>query len=263
MIVRIEGIVLATYPTGDTSEVVRILSPERGRVSLIAKGSRAAKSKVSAALQPFAVVEAHAVVREGSDLGVLREAALVRAHPGLAADLERFSLAALFLELIAECTLADHAIPEGYSLALDGLADLESAPRPSLGTRGAGWLLEALREVGFEPAIAPELLRPWPPGVPRPAAFALRIQEGTVEAAGVASAPRWPCLPPVAARDILLPPEAVRCLYEARGGRTREGLTPLADAHARQLTEALIRLAERHMETPLRAARFWRDLQRG
>lgn len=262
MIVRIDGIVLATYATGDTSEVVRILSPERGRVSLIAKGSRGAKSKVAAALQPFAVVEAQAVVREGSDLGVLREATLVRAHPGLAADLERFALAALFLELIAECTMADHAIPEGYALALDGLADLEGAQRAALGTRGAGWLLVALREVGYEPAIAPELLRPWPTGTPRPAAFALRLDEGTVEAAAVGAAPRWPSVPPVAARDILLPPEAVRCLYEARDGRAPEGLTPVADAHARQLTEALLRLAERHMESPLRAARFWRELRR-
>jgi DNA repair protein RecO (recombination protein O) len=71
-------------PYRDTSRIVEILSVEHGRLSLVARGSRAAKSRLAGLLRPFLPLQMSWVIR--SDLGTLTGAE-IRGQPiALAGD---------------------------------------------------------------------------------------------------------------------------------------------------------------------------------
>jgi DNA repair protein RecO (recombination protein O) len=76
--------VLHHRPFRDTSRILDILSREHGRLSLVARGSRAAKSRLRGILRPFTALSLSWVSR--SDLGTLTGAELTQAPLTLSGD---------------------------------------------------------------------------------------------------------------------------------------------------------------------------------
>lgn len=71
-------------PFRDTSQILDILSRNHGRLAVIAKGSRGAKSKLRGILRPFLPLQLSWVIR--SDLGTLTGAELIGAPISLTGD---------------------------------------------------------------------------------------------------------------------------------------------------------------------------------
>lgn len=145
------ALILHAFPYGDTSKILRLLTPEFGLRSLIAKGARNAKSRFGGLLEPFTEGEAQFNLREGKDLFTLAGFSLIRSRQGIGRDLAAFSGASLLAE-IALRVGTEEPDPELYKFlvqSMDGLAQpQDSAERIAL---SALWGLIGM--VGFQPEM--------------------------------------------------------------------------------------------------------------
>ena len=149
---RDRALVLRRYPYGETSLVVRVLTPGQGRVNLLAKGAYRPTSGYCGVLDYFDTLELTWRRRPGQDLGVLAAGELRERRRGLTADLERYRAGLAVLEL------AGLAAREGQpEVALFGLVEA------TLGHLAGGevqpllaltWFdLAFLAQEGLEPAL--------------------------------------------------------------------------------------------------------------
>ncbi len=148
MLVSTTGIVLRTLPYRDTSLIVQILTRDRGRIGLMARGVR----KRPGAPAPFQQGTVTFYHRPARDLQTLKEFAVREARLGLARSLVRYNGAALLTELVLR-TVAQDAPEEVYAALDHALDGLDQAPEPrAWPTLLAGaWRLVAL--LGYGPAL--------------------------------------------------------------------------------------------------------------
>src|SRR3954452_1587388 len=87
------AIVLSALRYSETSKIVRLATREHGVQSAIAKGALRPKSRFGAALQLLSEGQAQLHMKEHRELHLLTAFDLQRLHVGLAADLDRYSVA--------------------------------------------------------------------------------------------------------------------------------------------------------------------------
>src|SRR5687768_6863880 len=90
---KTEAIVLRSMRYGEADRILHVYTPQRGRLSAIAKGVRRAKSRFGGRLEPYFRIEL--VLHEGrSDLHTVTSAATVEAYPRLRSDAAALDCAA-------------------------------------------------------------------------------------------------------------------------------------------------------------------------
>ncbi|MEX2583502.1 MAG: DNA repair protein RecO [Gemmatimonadota bacterium] len=213
------ALILHAFPYGDTSRILRLLTPELGVRSVIAKGAQRPKSRFGGILEPFTEGTAHFNLREGRDLFTLSGFSLLRSRQGVGRNLAAFTGASL----IAEITLrsgTEEPNPELYAtvvFALDRLA--EPLDDPALTALAAIWNIVSI--LGFRPQTdaCVRCSRLFEPGEP---------SRFDVESGGAACRTCRPAgrLVDAAARDQL--------------GRMSRGEVPDPEAAARSLHAALL-----------------------
>jgi DNA repair protein RecO (recombination protein O) len=151
-LVSTRALVLQAFPYSDTSKILRLLAPELGVRSVIAKGARRPRSRFGGLLEPFTEGEAQFLLREGRDLHTLSAFDLLRSRQSLGRDLTAFAAASLMAELALRFG-TEEPNPELFqaiSASLDALArgaDGRVAYRCLAGV----WQLVAL--LGYEPHL--------------------------------------------------------------------------------------------------------------
>jgi hypothetical protein len=256
------AIILKSHETGETSEVLHVITEEHGHLSLYAKGLRSPKGKLRGVLQPLALVEVSYALAEGADIATLRGASPIRHPGGLTSDFERLTLGLILAEVAgvhAEPGAPAGAIFAALLAALEGL-EPETTHRPLGATAlGLGLILLA---AGRLPAPTEVLRKPWPAGEQKPRCFWLDLEEGVIglgERQPVRE-PEWPWHPARDARYFPLPPKAVRFLYELGEDRAPSEMPRPCSV---QLVEGLLRFVEWHHGGALKAAGFWRQTLAG
>ncbi len=254
------AIVLKSYETGNTSEVLHVVCGELGRYSVYARGLNSPKSRFRGVLQPLSLVELTLAHREGSEMSTLRDATLLHNNAELTGDFERLSLALVLAESAANSCEVAHEAHEIFDALLEALTFLDPRtgdPAPNAACRGLIGLLQAS---GHGILIDEELLRPWPAGKPKPVCFWIDTDNATIHARGAqpSEAPHWPQRIPERPTRIAIPPTAVRTIHNLQ--RNVPQPQPLDGPEATQLFQALIALIEYHSEYLLRSAKFWRDV---
>jgi DNA repair protein RecO (recombination protein O) len=124
--VKTEGIVLRSLRYGEADRILHVYTPERGRVSAIAKGVRKTRSRFGGRLEPF--FRLRLVLHEGrSDLMTVTSVETVEAHPRLRADGPALDAAARACDAVAR--LFDAAEPSApvFHLLANELALLDAA----------------------------------------------------------------------------------------------------------------------------------------
>ncbi len=154
MSVRIDrAFVLRRFVYGETSLVVHVLSPEFGRVHLLAKGAYRPTSRYFAVLDFFDTLElewSHAPNRE---LETLREGRIVERRLAIARDLDCYRAALSMLELSALAAQEAERARGLFELvrrSLDRLAGEDARPRLELSRFELGFL----GELGLAPALS-------------------------------------------------------------------------------------------------------------
>ncbi|HKX24570.1 MAG TPA: DNA repair protein RecO [Candidatus Saccharimonadales bacterium] len=119
---RTEAIILRRTNYGEADRILNLLTPERGKLSAIAKGVRKSKSKLAGGLELFATCDV-TIMQGKSDMGTVSSARLVKFYGDILKDYDRMQLA---YELIKMVNRATETVGESefYYLLRDGMVYL-------------------------------------------------------------------------------------------------------------------------------------------
>ncbi len=126
---HLHGIVLRTYNLTESSKIVVMLTPERGKLRSVAKGVRRTKSKFGSSLEPITLVEAEVFIKEGRDLQNLSQAETREPFSAIRTDLKRLGLASVMCELMEQMVQENEESTEYFSLLLSSLTMLSAMTR--------------------------------------------------------------------------------------------------------------------------------------
>jgi DNA repair protein RecO (recombination protein O) len=150
---KTEGIVLRSLRYGEADRILHLYTPDRGRVSAIAKGVRRARSRFGGRLEPF--FRLNLVLYEGrSELLTVTSAETVAAHPRLREDAAALDGAARACEAVAR--VFDDGDPHAgvYHLLANELALLDGDPARAGRSNALAFRLKLLLAAGFAPHLA-------------------------------------------------------------------------------------------------------------
>ncbi|MDR7419408.1 MAG: DNA repair protein RecO [Armatimonadota bacterium] len=146
---KVEGIVLRRRNLGEADRLVTVLTRDRGRLTVVARGARRPHSRLGGRLEP--ATRFRALVAEGRSLDVISQVDVVNARAGLRRDLERMTAVSVLLEFADRSQADRHPAPEVYRL-LDAALDLVER-----GITDLAWLWFAARLLvltGHRPSVA-------------------------------------------------------------------------------------------------------------
>ncbi len=148
---KIEGIVLRRRNLGEADRLVTVLTRDRGKLTVVAKGARRPRSRLGGRLEP--PTRFRALVAEGRSLDIISQVEVLDAQAPLRDDLERMGATAVALEL-ADRALADrHPHPEVYRLLMEALGLLRAgADEPARDLAGIWFAARLLVLTGHRPA---------------------------------------------------------------------------------------------------------------
>ena len=147
-----EAIVLHAFDYLESSRILRLVTREAGVRSVLARGARRSTRRFGSALDLFAQGAAQLHVKPGRDLDTLGGFDVERARPGLAADLARFTGAAV----IAELTLRfgrDDADPDLFDATATALDDLAAAATTEAREAALAGAWRIIATLGFAPGV--------------------------------------------------------------------------------------------------------------
>jgi DNA repair protein RecO (recombination protein O) len=121
-----EAIVLHTYNLTESSKIVVLLTPLKGKVRAVGKGVRRTKSKFGSALEPITHIEVQIHSKEGRELQTLSQAETRESFPSIRSDLSRLGLALVMCELMEQFVQENEESSRPFVLLLLSLKTLES-----------------------------------------------------------------------------------------------------------------------------------------
>lgn len=129
MIVKTDAIVLSTMKFRETSKIARLYTREFGRVSVLAKGARAAKSPFRSALEPMNHVAAVIYKKDNRELQLLSQCDVLTSFKHLSEEMEKLQTALAALELVNVVTHEEERNEELFELLLSFLTAVNDATK--------------------------------------------------------------------------------------------------------------------------------------
>ncbi len=122
-----EGIIIKRRNFGEADRILTMLTPFRGKITVMAKGVRRITSRRGGNVELLNRVNLH--LFQGSGMPVLSEAESVETYDKLKSDLVLSSYASHIMELLDRLIAENQANPEVYQLAKAALDILQENPR--------------------------------------------------------------------------------------------------------------------------------------
>jgi DNA repair protein RecO (recombination protein O) len=247
--VNLVAYVLHSHEWSETSLIVELLTRERGRLAVVAKGARRPYSQLRAVLlpfQPIAIALGKAPADEAADLFTLRQAEFLGGQPPLAggALFAGFYLNELLLKFLAR--IDPHpALFDAYAATLPALMGADD-PRAQAGLRAFELLM--LRLIGVLPDLS--VVTSTQQGVVPQRSYALRAEAGLVPASGDLQDPG------------LLPGTVLGDLESALALEQLDALQRACLPALGPLRHALRALLHHHLGAPLRTRQVFQGVQR-
>ena len=158
---RLSAIVLKRRDTGEADRLLTVLTADRGKLTLLAKGVRRSASRKAGHIEPFTYVQL--LVAKGRSMLLVTQAEIVEAHRHLREDLW-LSAWAYYVAELADAFIRDED-PHAplFDLLLETLGRLDQGDEPALAVRY--YELHLLGLAGFQPQLfrclqCGELLKP-------------------------------------------------------------------------------------------------------
>lgn len=146
---RTTGIVLGRTNFGEADRIISVLTPDHGKLRVVARGVRKIRSKVAGHVEPFSRVEL--MLAQGRNLDVITSARLLEYPHGLADDYGRLARAFALVQLADRLTPEGHAQPELFELMAVVLEELRRPAAPELVEAYAK--LRVLAILGYRPQL--------------------------------------------------------------------------------------------------------------
>ena len=173
----IKGIVLRSIDTKEADKILTVLTGEMGKITVVAKGARSRRSRVTAAVQLLSYSEM--TLTESHGWQILAEASTVALFDGIREDVVLLSLASYFAELTGAVTWENIPAEDFLSHLLNALYALSALHRPQLLVKAA-FELRLMALAGFEPLLEGCSVC----GAAEPERAMLNLTEGTLRCAG-------------------------------------------------------------------------------
>lgn len=116
-----EGVILRTYPAGDSDLILRILTKNSGKVSVIARGARSGKKRNQMHPETFdrALFE---YATSSAELKIMRSVSPLVSYATLRTDLDRLTTASFLCEVADALILDENGVDStSYEALTDGL----------------------------------------------------------------------------------------------------------------------------------------------
>lgn len=123
-IIRTEAVVLRSLDYGETSQIVTLLTREKGKIGVMAKGARRTKSSFGATLQPMAYTQVVFYHKPTRDLQILSESSHVESFHQLRRTLNTITIGLQIVELIDALLEEEDPQPEVFDLTVQALSRL-------------------------------------------------------------------------------------------------------------------------------------------
>ncbi|HET6924905.1 MAG TPA: DNA repair protein RecO [Candidatus Saccharimonadales bacterium] len=124
------GIILRRTDYGEADRIILLLTPEQGKLSLVAKGVRRAKSKLAGGIELFSVSHiTYLPGRSGSGLGTLVSTRLIRHYGHIVQDITRTMLGYDLIKQLNKVT-EDNPEPDYFELLEQTFAALDDQTVP-------------------------------------------------------------------------------------------------------------------------------------
>ncbi len=149
---RSEAIVLRGVDYSETSRIVTLLSPERGRLACMAKGARRPKSALAGTLDTLNRLEIVYYWKENRSVQQLGEATVLEDFRALKQNLEKGAYSAFPLEIASRVARENEPSKELYATLVAGLQSLAEWPG-DVQSHGAWQAWRLLSAAGFEPSL--------------------------------------------------------------------------------------------------------------
>ena len=148
-----EGVVLKTYPLGETSRIVVAFTREHGLVRMVAKGARKSPSRFGYALEPLSRSRFVLYLKPDRDLQLLSQADTLRAYGNELPDLARLAHAQAAVELIDRLVWGEEPHGELFDLLLTALDSTVQAPLAALAAVTLAFELQLASLLGYRPRL--------------------------------------------------------------------------------------------------------------
>ncbi len=142
------GLVLRETHTKESDKILTVLTPDLGKISVIARGARKKSSRLSASSQLLAFSEL--TIYQRGNWCYLDEGSTIELFDGVRQDIERLSLASYFAELTESVCGEGNPMPEVLSLLLNALYALSYLEKEPILVKTA-FELRLMAISGFEP----------------------------------------------------------------------------------------------------------------
>ena len=126
-IFRTEAIVLRNMDYRESSQIVTLFTREKGKITVLAKGARQAKSQFGATLQPMTHIQAVIYHKPTRDIQTLGETSHLSLFTNLGSGLEKLTVGLQIIELIHAVVQVEEENPYVFALALQALKALDQA----------------------------------------------------------------------------------------------------------------------------------------
>ena len=145
------GVVLRTYPLGESDRIVVVLGSDGRQTRAVAKGSRKGTSRLSGRMRPYVVAEL--LLATGRSLDIVSEAEVIDAPDSLSEDLDRGAAAGAISELAERLSTDGDLEPRIYELTVASLDAVVLAPPEASRTLAAAYYAKALAMHGWRPQL--------------------------------------------------------------------------------------------------------------
>lgn len=127
---RTQAVVLKYIPLWESDRLLTLYTPDSGKLRVVAKGVRRAKSKFAGHLEPLTHVTL--TVTEGASLGTITDAQSIQSFKTLKSDLQAISIGIYLAELLDGFSSDNLSNPELFELFVNTLKHLDENQYPML-----------------------------------------------------------------------------------------------------------------------------------
>lgn len=147
--ITVQAIVLRRRDSGESDRRLTVLTPELGKIDVIAKGARKAGSRLAGSSDPLVVAKFN--LATGKKNLFITQTQPISAFRGLRTDYERLSFALALCELYSAILPWEEPAPEAYELLTRSLGAVEKHEKPMVAMVWAE--LQLLSLAGFLPSF--------------------------------------------------------------------------------------------------------------
>ncbi|SHJ91147.1 DNA replication and repair protein RecO [Anaerobranca californiensis DSM 14826] len=151
MLYKTTGIVIKTFPYREADMIVRIFSLKKGKMDMLAKGTKKIKSKLAATVQPFTYGE-YTFYQKNYNLAVLRQSEIIANYKNIISDLKLTFMGYYICEFIDYFLQENQGHPRFFALTVKTLEFINNFPDQSHAIFTA-FKIKGISLMGFTPTL--------------------------------------------------------------------------------------------------------------